>query len=221
MSKKKDIRDVFLSLVPDKTKRILDIGCGAGGFSEKLKNRGVEEIVGIEKNSELCKLAKDRLNEVFSADIENFQLSYPKEYFDCIIYADILEHLIEPLNVLISYKKYLKDQGFIIASIPNIRYYKVILRLILGGTWDYMDEGGLLDKTHLRFFTLVNIKELFQKAGFEIVEIKRNIVAARGFKILNILFFNKLKGFLSYQYFIKAKKNKLGFIEKKRKVYSF
>ena len=105
---------------------------------------------------------------------------------------------------------------------PNVRYYKIIIRLILGGTWDYMEEGGLLDKSHLRFFALTNMKELIEGAEFEITDIRRNIVSSRGFRILNYLWFGGLKNFLTYQYFIKAKKLKCKpiFISK-REIYKF
>ncbi|MBL7197108.1 MAG: class I SAM-dependent methyltransferase [Candidatus Omnitrophica bacterium] len=219
--KKKNKRDEFLALVSADATKVLDVGCGDGNLGAKLREKG-KEVVGIERDEKLCNLARGRLNQVFLADIEELKLPYLKGYFDCIIYADILEHLINPLLILRNYKDYLNDAGFVVASIPNIRYYKVILRLVLGGTWDYIDRG-ILDRSHLRFFTLINIKELFMEAGYEIVEIKRNIVAARGFRILNFFCFNRLKEFLTYQYYVKAKKardNPSLFI-KKRKIYRF
>jgi len=205
MNKKKDKRDEFLDLVPRGTRRLLDVGCGSGGLSVRLKEKGIE-VVGIEKNENLCSLAKKKLDTVISGDVENLKLDYPEGYFDCILYADILEHLIEPLNILEKHKVYLQKDGYVIASIPNVRYYKVILRLILSGAWDYSDTG-MLDRTHVRFFGLVNIIELFEKAGYEIAEVGRNVIAARGFRVLNFIFFNKLKDFLTYQYYIKARKN--------------
>jgi hypothetical protein len=160
----------------------------------------------IIKAEELAEGAKKVLDKVYSADIEDFQLPYSEEYFDCIIYADILEHLIEPLSLLKKHRNCLSDQGCIIASIPNVRYYKIIIRLVAGGTWDYMEGGGLLDIGHLRFFTLTNMKELIEEAGYKIVDIRRNMVSSRGFRILNRLCFNSLRNFLTYQYFIKAEK---------------
>ena len=74
---------------------------------------------------------------------------------------------------------------------------------LLRGRWDYADQG-ILDKTHLRFFCLDNIKEMFQGAGFKIKDIKRNVVSARGLRILNFLLFNRLKEFLTQQYYIVA-----------------
>jgi len=221
MNKKKNKRDEFLELVPAGTRRLLDVGCGAGGLSIQLIEKGIE-VVGVEKIEELCSLAKEKLDAVILGDIENLKLNYPEGYFDCIMYADVLEHLIEPLNILEKHKVYLQKDGCVIASVPNARYYKIILRLILSGTWDYSD-AGMLDRTHVRFFGLINIVELFEKAGYEIVEIRRNIIASRGFRILNILFFNKLKDFLAYQYYIKAKKNdnlpKIAMSQ--RKIYKF
>ena len=221
MSRKKDKRDEFLELVPPNTKTLLDVGCGAGGLSAGLKEKGIK-VIGLEKIEKLCSIAKEKLDEVIAGDIESTRLNYPEGYFDCIMYADVLEHLVDPLSVLQKHRVYLQKDGFVITSIPNARYYKIILRLILGGTWDYSD-AGILDRTHIRLFGLINIIELFEKAGYEIVEIKRNIIASRGFRMLNILFFNTLKNFLTYQYYIKAKKNnnlpKIAMSQ--RKIYKF
>lgn len=127
----------------------------------------------------------------------------------------------DPLAFLRYYGRYLCDGGTIVVSIPNVRYYKIIIRLVLGGAWDYM-ETGILDKSHLRFFTLVNIKELLGEAGYGITRIERNIVAASGFKILNFLLFNLLQDFLCYQYYIVARKTKnASACVNKRKKYLF
>jgi len=221
MNKKKNKRDDFLDLVPRGTRRLLDVGCGSGGLSIRLKEKGIE-TVGVEKDKKLYSLAKEKLDAVILGDIENLKLNYPEGYFNCILYADILEHLIEPLNILEKHKIYLQKDGCVIASVPNVRYYKIILRLILSGAWDYND-AGMLDSTHVRFFGLVNIVELFEKAGYEIVEIRRNVIAARGFRVLNFIFFNNLKDFLTYQYYIKAKKNDnpLKITMRRRKIYKF
>lgn len=217
---KKDAREILLGLIPKGVKKVLDVGCGDGGLGLRLKEKDIE-VVGIEKDKELYNLAKDKLNRVFLADVEDFIPPYPEGYFDCILCADILEHLIEPLITLKKLSNYLKEKGYIVASIPNIRYYKLIIRLVFAGTWDYVD-AGILDKGHLRFFTLINIKELFIKAGFKIIDIKRNIVAKRWLRFLNIICLNRLKDFLTYQFYIlaiKSTKEELSY--KERKVYKF
>lgn len=217
---KKYKREDLLSFLPVDAKRILDVGCADGGLSAGLKQNGAE-VVGVEKNKASCAKARERLSKVFLADIEKFDLPYPKQYFDCIIYVDVLEHLIEPSALLRKHKDHLNGSGYIIASMPNIRYYKAIIQLAIGGTWDYTD-GGILDESHVRFFTLINIRELFAEAGYEIVDIGRNIVAARGFRLLNFLLFGGLKDFLTYQYYIKARKSKSNFLTiGKRQRYKF
>lgn len=215
---KKDRRREFTSLIPESAAKVLDVGCAEGNLSAHLKQRGAE-VIGIEKDKDSAAKATLRLSRVFAQDIEKFEPPYPKGYFECIIYGDILEHLIEPSLILERYRDYLCDGGYVIASVPNVRYYKIILRLLIAGTWDYSD-GGILDRTHIRFFGLTNIRELFCRAGYEISEIRRNIVAARGFKFLNFLLFGRLKDFLTYQYYIKAKKS-AGGKTKERKRYKF
>ena len=199
---KRNKRDDFFSMIPPTVSKILDVGCSDGDWVDRMGKRDLE-VIGIERDEASYTKALKNLKRVFLADVEKFSPPYPDGYFDCIVYADLLEHLVDPYGLLSSHKKYLNDGGCIIASIPNVRYYKVILRLALAGVWDYTD-GGLLDRTHLRFFTLTNIKELFINAGFDIIEVKRNIVAARGFKILNALCFNRLNDLLVYQYYVKA-----------------
>jgi len=221
MGRKKDKREEFLSLVPLDAKKALDVGCGSGGLGSILRKKGIE-VIGIENSEGLHKEASEKLKQVFLADIEKFQMPFSKGYFDCIIYGDVLEHLIEPLAVLKNHKEYLNDNGYVIASVPNVRYYKLITRLVFSGSWDYMDKG-ILDRSHLRFFALINLKELFIEAGYEITEIRYNIVAARGLRILNLFLFGLLKNFLVYQYYIKAKKSNNSYFSapEKRKICQF
>jgi ubiquinone/menaquinone biosynthesis C-methylase UbiE len=213
-----DRTDIF-RLIPSGVHTVLDVGCGAGVLGRRLKDLGME-VIGLERNEESWREAKKYLDKVICCDAEKVELPFEEKYFDCIIYGDILEHFYNPWVVLERYKRYLKDDGFVIASIPNVRYYKILIRLF-AGTWDYVDSG-MLDRSHVRFFTLVNIKEMFVDAGFEMVSIARNIVSARGFRVLNFILFNSLKDFLTYQYYIVAKKsvsNKSAI--KTREIYRF
>ena len=205
MSKsKKNKRDEFLELIPASAKKVLDLGCGDGSLGRKIKEKGIQ-VVGIEYDPELVNEARKNLDEVHCLNLEKEEIPYPQRYFDCIVCADILEHLRDPLSFLIRLKTFLADDGCIVASIPNIRYHKVISNLLFKGTWDYMDKG-ILDKTHIRFFTLVNINELLQEAGLSTVELKRNIAANSTMRFFNKICFGRLKETLTYQYYIKAKK---------------
>jgi 2-polyprenyl-3-methyl-5-hydroxy-6-metoxy-1,4-benzoquinol methylase len=125
------------------------------------------------------------------------ELKYPKEYFDVIVFADVLEHLRQPDKVLLNLRKYLRADGFMVASLPNIARIDIRLKLILG-RFDYGDSG-ILDKTHLKFFTLSSAKKLFTENGFMIERIDYSGRAAR-FRIMPTCF--------AFQFIILAKKNK-------------
>ncbi|NOZ26199.1 MAG: glycosyltransferase [Nitrospirae bacterium] len=165
-------RDVEI-LVPHDVKRVLDVGCGEGVLGKRLLDRGASEVIGVEISEEACRKAARNLTGVVCGDIEDIALSFEDGYFDCIVLADVLEHLVDPMSTLKKLGKYLSDAGSIVASIPNVRYYGVI-NMLVEGRWRY-DDYGILDRTHLRFFTKKEIYLLFEKAGFEITGITANI----------------------------------------------
>ena len=158
-------------LIPNDSGRVLDVGCGTGLFGKILKENGAKEVVGIEINKEAAKIAKNRLDRVIIGDIEEINLPFNKEYFDYMVYADILEHLIDPWSVLKEHYKFLNKDGQIIVSIPNIRHVFIFKNLFLGD-WPYTNRG-ILDKTHLRFFTLKTGKKLIESRNYKIRSIKK------------------------------------------------
>ncbi len=159
-------RTDVLELVPADAKRILDVGCAAGVLGKALKERGATEVVGVEVVKEVANEAKKYLDRVIVGDIEHIELDYPEGYFDCIVLADVLEHLYNPWQALAKLKRLLSDAGKVVCSIPNIGH-AFVLRNLLNGTWKY-EEAGILDITHLRFFTLESAFALLMSAGFEI-----------------------------------------------------
>ncbi len=160
----------------------------------------------------MAKVAKEKLNRVIIGDVERINLAdhLAPNYFDCIIFADILEHLENPWDVLKNVKSFLNDEGIIIASIPNVRHYTTIINLVIKGYWQYR-ERGIHDKTHLRFFALKNIREMFQNAGFKIVRIERNYrVIERPHwwnRFSKYFALPPFKELLTFQYLIVAKKS--------------
>lgn len=147
---------------------ILDVGCAAGAMGAALLERGAKEVVGIEREARAARLARTRLTAVYQLDLESLpDLPYPDGHFDVITFADVLEHLAEPQALLRHLRRYLKDGGMVVCSIPNIRHESVLLPLLVEGRFQYA-EAGILDRTHLRFFTLTEIQHLMSGAGFSI-----------------------------------------------------
>jgi SAM-dependent methyltransferase len=153
------------ALVPPDCHRVLEIGCGAGGLGRLLKKRGCC-VVGLELVAEAAEAARRHLDQVITADVEAGDLPLPPRSFDAVIFADVLEHLIDPWLVLREAADLLAPGGRMIASIPNVQNVDVIWRL-LRGQWDYR-ERGILDRGHLRFFTLRAIHSLFGQAGLKL-----------------------------------------------------
>ncbi|MGD9239788.1 MAG: glycosyltransferase, partial [Desulfobacterales bacterium] len=168
-----NIREDIPSMITGSPQRILEVGCAEGAMGELLKKSHHCEYVGVEINSDAAHKAEERLDRVIIADVEKTNL---KDYriaetgFDYIIYGDVLEHLYDPWTVIYEHKKLLKDNGYIIVSIPNVRNLTIIESLV-NGSWTYKDEG-ILDSTHLRFFTLQEIKKMFGNCGYTIEGIK-------------------------------------------------
>jgi len=206
-------RNDILNLIPDGVGKVLDVGCSVGSLGSKIKQKWGAEVVSIEANEQMAKIAKGKLDRVIIGDVEKINLTdyLVPDYFDCIIFADILGHLKNPWGVLKSATNFLNNEGVIIASIPNVRHYTTIINLAIEGYWPYR-ERGIHDKTHLRFFTLKNIREMFENGGLKIVRIERNyriIERPHRFNRFSKYFaFPPLKDFITLQYLVVAKKRK-------------
>ena len=193
-------------MLPFTMGRFLEVGCGTGATLEYLKSRGASYVAGIDINREAIDIASRKgLDFVATANVESDQLSFSEKEFDCIIIADVLEHLYNPWDTLKKLSHYLKDAGYILLSIPNIKYAHILSRLIFHDEWSYCDDG-ILDNTHIRFFTLKEIKKLLDFAGLEISKLSWREIAGRKFKILNTISFNKMRSFSIVQYYVMAHK---------------
>ncbi len=161
-------RPELAALVPPECRRVLEIGCGAGELGRLLKERGCT-VAGVELVPEAADVARRHLDRVVTADVEAGPLPFPPRSFDALIFADVLEHLIDPWRVLREGVELLAPGGCVIASVPNVQNADVIWRL-LRGRWDYR-ERGILDRGHLRFFTLQGIRDLFAQAGLAVEQV--------------------------------------------------
>lgn len=176
---------------------ILDIGCGNGILGKYLKKKQHKcNIIGIDISRDAAKIAKKYYDEVIISDIENMLVLNYNIKFDAIILADVLEHLRRPDIVLKDLKGYVKQGGYIIASIPNIGRFEIRIKLLFG-KFDYQDIG-ILDKTHLRFFTQKTIYTLFNKEGYNVIKKEYTGLASKHY------IFSLFPNLFTYQFIIIA-----------------
>jgi 2-polyprenyl-3-methyl-5-hydroxy-6-metoxy-1,4-benzoquinol methylase len=145
-------------------RRILDVGAADGIVSHRLTERGWR-VTGIEGDPALAQAGAVHCERMITANL-NHEIPEAEGPFDAILYGDVLEHLIDPLRVLVELNHSLAPEGFVIISVPNIAHLYIRLLLLLG-RFDYIDRG-ILDDTHLRFFTARSLKALIADAGLTI-----------------------------------------------------
>lgn len=200
------VRKELLDLIPMGTKHLLDVGCGEGDTALEAKRRLGLEAVGIELHAPAAAIAATKLNRVIVGDVEQVEIDYPERHFDCILCADVLEHTKDPWEVLRRLRRYLSDGGVLIASIPNLRHISPVMKILLD-RFEYQDSG-ILDQTHLRFFTLHTIRQLFGRARLSI----RRVVPIHsgGWKcgLLGALSLGLMRPFCIQQYIVIAKRRR-------------
>lgn len=144
---------------------ILDVGCGNGRLIEYLKERNdIVQAFGIEGHDEAAGLARQHMDQVWEGNVEQLNVPIEPGSLDYIICADVLEHLVNPMDVVKRLKPLLKQGGSFIVSMPNINYIGVIWSLIAHNDFKYQ-PSGLMDATHLRWFTQRSITRAFAAAG--------------------------------------------------------
>ncbi len=160
-------RHEVVDRIPRGTRRLLDVGCANGAFGMTVKERLGAEVWGIEIHEPAARVAQKRLDRVLIGDALASMATMPEGHFDCVTFNDVLEHLVDPEALLRETKKHLAPGGVVIASIPNVRHWEVLYNLVWKGNFDYAD-WGVLDRTHLRFFTIRSIAKLFDAAGYQL-----------------------------------------------------
>ena len=177
-------RTEMLDYFPQSAKFALEVGCGEGLFGKHLKERFNCEVWGIEQDRSSADKAKNNLDKIFNSSFTDIINTLPVNYFDVIIFNDVLEHFDYPDKILVSIRKLLKkDTGYVMASIPNVRYIGNLRELLIHKDWKYKHEGGILDYTHLRFFTKKSIERMFSECGYYL-ELIKGINPAKGCKFL-------------------------------------
>ena len=203
-------RSEMLPFIPAGCRRALDVGCGQGTFGQLLKRTRGMEVWGIEPVAAAAAIAATRLDCViegaFSAEAD-----LPEGKFDVITFNDVLEHLMEPGAALRLAARILNPGGVVVASIPNIRHFPTLWEVVVRGEWQYTDSG-ILDRTHVRFFTRKSIGVLFSQCDFQVERIRginsRDGGTARKwfcYDVLNALVFNAIEDMRYLQFAVVAK----------------
>jgi 2-polyprenyl-3-methyl-5-hydroxy-6-metoxy-1,4-benzoquinol methylase len=163
-------RDDLIAMVSGEGLRILDIGCGSGATGAALLRVGKAAWVsGCELVPEQAQTAAAVLNEVLVGDISQIALPWPPESFDCVIAGDVLEHLVDPWHVLTRLRPLLRQDGVLLVSLPNVTHWPVIYQLLLKNEWHYQTVG-VMDRTHLRFFTRRSAEQMLVDCGYAVQE---------------------------------------------------
>ena len=155
-------------LVPPGARRVLDVGCGVGNLGAALKLERDVEAHGLELFPDAAADARRRLDSVVVGDLDRLEeLPFADGFFDCMLFGDVLEHLCDPARALRMLRRYVADDGTLVCSIPNVGHWSVLAMVLGHGRWKY-EERGLLDRTHVRFFTIAEIVELLAETGFAV-----------------------------------------------------
>jgi len=162
-------RQDILSLINDKHKKILEIGCAFGELGKSIKRHFPEVIIdGIELNPDSRDFLLDNYNNVTIGNIEDLDISKIDNGYDLIIFADVLEHLYDPWQILNLLREKLSENGNVIVSVPNLQSSGILFNLIIRGRFKYA-ESGLMDRTHIRWFTRHEINKALDDAGFQVL----------------------------------------------------
>lgn len=149
--------------------RVLEIGCGEGGFVDNIQLE--VEYWGVEPVIEAAKVAKERLHKVIVGEFEAVLDELPGAYFDLVICNDVIEHVYDTAYFLKAVKEKMCPEGNIVGSVPNVRYLNNLINLLVKKDWKYV-EYGILDRTHLRFFTEKSLLRDFNENGLSVMDFR-------------------------------------------------
>jgi cyclopropane fatty-acyl-phospholipid synthase-like methyltransferase len=200
-------REDIIPLLPEKVERVLEVGCGSGETLSIIKSRFPSSTtVGIELSENAAKLASSKVDLLKNLDIEQDESRSTLGQFDLILLLDVLEHLRDPWTTLRSLvTNNLTNGGTVITSIPNARNHALVVQL-LRGDFKYM-ESGVLDKTHLRFFTKKSMNRLMEESGLSILKcLPTNVQGDSRSALINKLTIGLFEEFLAVQYIAKSTK---------------
>jgi len=201
--KSDNIDRLSTAIVEDNTK-LLELGCSTGFMSQYFSTQKKCSVYGVDINNLALKSAQKHCQKTICGDVDDKQTwKKIKAFapFDIVFASAIIEHLKDETKFLQNIKKILKPKGLLIITIPNVSHWRNRLNLFFG-KWDYK-EYGLLDKTHLRFFTYYSFQKLLKENGFKVIDLK--IDPAGGIKFFNLIA-KYFPNFYAHQVVYKAQK---------------
>lgn len=163
-------RPDVLEMVPSDALHILDVGCSNGALGRSLKAASALRVVwGIEFDPTFAREASAHLDFVVNGDLNtlDWSMALASRRFDCVIFADVLEHLVDPLRCLLQAKQYLRPGGCVIVSLPNIRHLSALSAIFLNGHFPQRPRG-IFDRTHIRWFTIADANRLLSDSGLDV-----------------------------------------------------
>ena len=153
----------MLAFLPARPQRVLEIGCDEGDFTGQLD----AELWGVEPQPDAAAIAAARLHRVLVGRYAAVRDALPAGYFDLVVCNDVIEHMADHQGFLRDVRTHLAPGGVLVGSVPNMRHYRALFELLVLRDWHYR-ESGVLDRTHLRWFTARSLRRALEEAGFRI-----------------------------------------------------
>lgn len=201
-------RQIFKDAVKENGLKILDIGCGTGILGAHFKKNQNATVYGVEISRSAYEKASKNLDRVIRGNIETLEIDFERDFFDVIVMGDVVEHLVNPIDTIRRLLPFLRPGGKIHITVPNVRHWSVVKPLLFSDNWEYKD-WGILDYTHMKFFTKRSFSEMLNKIDqLTIIRLERVIQKGSKSSVFNLLTFNVFSGFLASHTFVSLEKLK-------------
>lgn len=198
-------RDELLDYFPgEKGMSVLELGCGEGRLGRHLKELGIaSRVVGIELDPSAAEIARDVLDEVHCANLDEADLMLNEE-FDLLVCADVIEHLRDPRKIIERCLSVVRPGGFVLTSTPNVRNWRILKQIVIDGEFEYADSG-LMDRTHLRWFTSKSIFRFHEELELRVIKFG-NVPLSGKTQIFDRWTLGQLREFLVGQHVVLSQK---------------